>query len=45
MQHSVELAKIYVELRHNAKGSWRGAKLPFQLPCPDRPQLSAPKKD
>lgn len=41
----VELAKYYAELKHDAKGSWRGAKLPFQRPSPDRPKLSVPQKD
>lgn len=40
----VELAKSYAELKHDAKGSWRGGMLPFQHPCPDRPKLSAPNK-
>ena len=41
----IELAKSYAELKHDAKGAWRGAKLPFQHPCPDRPKLSAPKSE
>ena len=36
----IDLAKQYAELKHDAKGTWRGAKLPFQHPCPDRPKLS-----
>ena len=39
----IDLAKKYAELKHDAKGDWAGGKLPFQHPCPDRPQLSAPK--
>jgi uncharacterized Ntn-hydrolase superfamily protein len=41
----MDLAKQYAELSHAAKGAWKGGKLPFQHPCPDRPKLSAPKKD
>jgi uncharacterized Ntn-hydrolase superfamily protein len=37
----VELARSYAELEHEAKGEWRGAKLPFEHPCPDRPPLKA----
>jgi uncharacterized Ntn-hydrolase superfamily protein len=37
-----ELAKQYAELKHDAKGSWAGGQLPFQLPCPDRPEKPAP---
>lgn len=37
----IELAKKYAELTHDAKGDWRGGKLPFEHPCPNRP---APKK-
>jgi uncharacterized Ntn-hydrolase superfamily protein len=32
----IELAKKYAELKHDAKGIWRGGQLPFQHPCPDR---------
>ncbi|MDB5339576.1 MAG: hypothetical protein JWN70_5195 [Planctomycetaceae bacterium] len=38
-----ELAQKYAELKHDAKGTWRGAQLPFQNPCPNRPQPAAPK--
>ena len=31
------LAKQYAELKHDAKGAWRGGKLPFEHPCPQRP--------
>lgn len=34
----VELARKYAELEHEAKGGWRGGKLPFENPCADRPQ-------
>lgn len=33
----IDLAKKYAELKHEAKGSWRGGRLPFQHPCPERP--------
>lgn len=33
----VELAKQYAESTHAAKGSWRGGQLPFESPCPKRP--------
>ena len=39
----LELARKYAELKHEAKGSWRGGQWPFQHPCPDRP--SAPEPD
>lgn len=41
----IELAQKYAELKHEAKGNWRGAQLPFQHPCPNRPQPSAPTKN
>jgi uncharacterized Ntn-hydrolase superfamily protein len=34
----VELAQKYAELKHEAKGSWRGGQLPFQHPCEKRPR-------
>lgn len=40
----IELAKKYAELKHEAKGAWRGGQLPFQHPCPDRPKPAAPAK-
>lgn len=33
----LELAQRYAELEHEAKGAWRGGKLPFQHPCADLP--------
>jgi uncharacterized Ntn-hydrolase superfamily protein len=39
----IELAKKYAELTHAAKGEWRGGKLPFVHPCPDRPTPQAPR--
>ncbi len=41
----IELAKKYAGLKHEAKGAWRGGKLPFQHPCPRRPEPRAPKKN
>ena len=38
----VELAKKYAEIQHAAKGEWRGARLPFEPPCADRPAPKAP---
>jgi uncharacterized Ntn-hydrolase superfamily protein len=39
----IELARRYVELKHDAKGDWPGGKPPFQHPCPDRPVPREPK--
>lgn len=39
----IELAKNYAELKHEAKGEWPGARLPFKHPCPNRPAPKAPK--
>ena len=41
----IELARKYAELKHDAKGAWAGAQLPFQHPCPDRIKPVAPVKD
>ncbi len=30
----IDLAKKYAALTHEAKGAWRGARLPFEHPCP-----------
>lgn len=38
----IELAQKYTELQHDAKGDWRGGKLPFVHPCKDRPTPKAP---
>jgi len=38
----VELARKYAELEHEAKGEWRGGKLPFEPPCPKRPEPKPP---
>lgn len=32
----IELAQKYAEVRHDAKGEWRGGRLPFEHPCPTR---------
>jgi len=40
----IELAQKYAELKHDAKGSWLGGKLPFQHPCPNRVRPVAPLK-
>lgn len=40
----IELAKKYAELKHEAKGSWRGGQLPFVHPCPDRADPKPPAK-
>ena len=40
----IELAKKYAEVKHDAKGDWRGGKLPFEHPCKDRPKLKSPEK-
>lgn len=37
----IELLRKYAEMDHEAKGGWRGGRLPFQHPCPNRP---APKR-
>jgi len=33
----IDLAKKYAELKHEAKGLWRGGRLPFERPCAERP--------
>jgi uncharacterized Ntn-hydrolase superfamily protein len=33
----IDLARQYAALKHEAKGAWRGGKLPFKHPCQDRP--------
>ena len=40
----IELAKRYAELKHEAKGDWRGGKLPFEHPCKDRVAPKAPSE-
>jgi len=41
----VDLLRKYAELKHEAKGDWRGGQLPFQHPCPDRPAPQAPNDE
>ncbi len=38
----IELARKYAELKHEAKGEWRGARLPFEPPCSRRPEVKKP---
>ena len=38
----IELLKQYAELKHDAKGAWRGGQLPFEHPCPTRPNPKPP---
>ncbi|HVE42707.1 MAG TPA: DUF1028 domain-containing protein [Planctomycetota bacterium] len=40
----IELLKKYAEAKHDAKGDWRGGQLPFEHPCPARPEPQAPQK-
>ena len=40
----LDLAKQYAELKHDAKGKWRGGMLPFEHPCEKRPAPQAPEK-
>jgi uncharacterized Ntn-hydrolase superfamily protein len=39
----LDLLKKYAEQKHEAKGEWRGGQLPFEHPCPNRPEPKAPK--
>ena len=39
-----DLLKKYAELKHEAKGEWRGGQLPFQAPCPVPKELSRPDR-
>lgn len=39
----IELARKYAALEHEAKGSWRGGKLPFEHPCVNRPEPRPPQ--
>ncbi len=38
----LDLARKYAELKHDAKGDWRGGQLPFEHPCPERAAPKAP---
>ena len=40
----IELAEEYAKLTHDAKGDWRGGKLPFEHPCADRKAPKPPEK-
>jgi uncharacterized Ntn-hydrolase superfamily protein len=40
----IDLLRKYAELDHEAKGAWRGGRLPFVHPCPDRPASEAPRE-
>jgi len=40
----LELAQKYAGTKHEAKGSWRGGQLPFEHPCPNRPEPKPPAK-
>lgn len=40
----IELLRKYAELKHDAKGTWRGGQLPFEHPCPGRPEPRPPQK-
>ncbi len=39
----IELARKYATLEHEAKGAWRGGKMPFEHPCAKRPEPKAPR--
>jgi uncharacterized Ntn-hydrolase superfamily protein len=38
----LDLARRYAALKHDARGEWRGAREPFEHPCPGRPQPKKP---
>ena len=40
----VDLARAYAKQEHDAKGKWRGGKLPFQHPCPNACPNACPKR-
>jgi uncharacterized Ntn-hydrolase superfamily protein len=40
----IDLARKYANLKHDAKGKWRGGQLPFQHPCPKRVRPRPPAK-
>lgn len=37
----IDLARKYAALSHEAKGAWRGGRLPFEHPCPDKAKSSS----
>jgi uncharacterized Ntn-hydrolase superfamily protein len=39
----IELAQKYAELKHAAKGEWKGSQLPFEHPCKARPAAKPPE--
>jgi uncharacterized Ntn-hydrolase superfamily protein len=41
----LELAKQYAHREHDAKGSWRGGRLPFQPPCAEQDNSGAPSTE
>ena len=41
----IELAKKYAELKHEAKGKWRGGRLPFEEPVKLRKKVEPPKRN
>jgi uncharacterized Ntn-hydrolase superfamily protein len=40
----IDLLRKYAGTTHEAKGEWRGGRLPFEHPCPGRPEPKAPPK-
>jgi uncharacterized Ntn-hydrolase superfamily protein len=40
----IDMAKKYAALDHEAKGLWRGGKLPFEHPCPDKAEPPSDSK-
>jgi uncharacterized Ntn-hydrolase superfamily protein len=40
----LDLARQYVELKHEAKGAWSEGKAPWQHPCPNRPESKPPAR-
>jgi uncharacterized Ntn-hydrolase superfamily protein len=40
----IELLRNYADATHEAKGDWRGGRMPFEHPCPGRPEPRAPQK-
>ncbi len=39
----LELAQKYAELKHAAKGTWRGGQTPFEHPCRERVESKPPR--
>ena len=40
----IDLLRKYAETTHEAKGEWRGGRLPFEHPCPGRAESRPPQK-